>query len=121
MNRWRKDARARGVDIGPKTYRRLSDKPRGRKKGLFEDDWPEMTVWLEAQPDRSARELLTEFQARYPGRYTDNHVYTLQKYVRRWRKQEIQRLICDVGSSSGMLNSYSPGNNPHEAMGNKVT
>lgn len=121
VNRWRKDARARGVDIGPKTYRRLSDKPRGRKKGLFEDDWPEMTAWLEAQPDRSARELLTDFQARYPGRYTDNHVFTLQKYVRRWRKQEIQRLICDVGSNSGMLNSYSPSNNAHEAIGNKVT
>ena len=28
-------ARARGVVIGPKTYRRLSDKPRGRRPGVF--------------------------------------------------------------------------------------
>ena len=121
VNRWREDARARGVDIGPKTYRRLSDKPRGHRKGLFEDDWPEMTAWLEARPDQTAQELLIEFQARYPGRYADRQVYTLQKYVRKWRKQEIQRLICDVGSNSGMLNGYASGNNCREATGNKVT
>jgi len=30
VNQWRQDALARGVVIGSKTYRRLSDKPRGR-------------------------------------------------------------------------------------------
>lgn len=121
VNRWRNEARARGVHIGTKTYRRLSDKPRGRKKGLFEEHWPEMSAWLEAQPDQSAQVLLAEFQSRYPGRYTDNHVYTLQRYVRRWRKQEIQRLICAADSHSGMLNSYPASNNAREASGNKVT
>lgn len=90
-NRWRADARARGADIGPKTYRRLSNKPIGRRKGLFEDDWPEMTAWLEAQPDQTVQELLVEVQARYPGRHSDRQVYTPQRYVRKWRKQEIQR------------------------------
>jgi hypothetical protein len=36
VNRWREDARARGVVIGPKTYR-LSDKPRGRRRRIFEE------------------------------------------------------------------------------------
>ena len=34
-NLWRQDARARGVVIGPKTYRRLSDQPRGRRPDIF--------------------------------------------------------------------------------------
>lgn len=121
VNRWRQDARARGLVIGPKTYRRLSDKPRGRRRGLFKDHWPEMTACLEAQPDQTAQELLIEFQARYPGVYKSSQLYTLQKYVRRWRKQEIQRLICDVGSNPEMLTRSSPGNKSREASGNKVT
>ena len=121
MNRWRRDARARGVVIGPKTYRRLSDKPRGRRRGLFEDHWAEMTACLEAQPDQTARELLVEFQARYPGKYKTSQVDTLAKYVRKWRKQEIQRLIGDVGSDSGGLARSSASNKSREASGNNVT
>jgi hypothetical protein len=118
VNRWRKDARARGVVIGPKTYR-LSDKPRGRRRRIFEEHWPEMTAWLEAHPDQTALELLIEFQARYPGRYTQHQLNTLQRYVRKWRHQEIQRLICDVGSAS--MSIALSGNNSREAAGNKVT
>ena len=39
---WRQAARARGAVIGPKTYRRLSDKPRGRRPDIFKDHWEEM-------------------------------------------------------------------------------
>lgn len=80
-----------------------------------------MTAWLEARPDQTAQELLIEFQARYPGRYADRQMYTLQRYVLKWCKQEIQRSTCDVGSNSGMLNSYAPGNKSSEAIGNEVT
>lgn len=113
VNRWREDARARGVVIGAKTYR-LSDKPRGRRPRIFEEHWPEMTAWLESHPDQTALELLIEFQARYPGRYTQHQLNTLQRYVRKWRHQEIQRLICDVGTGS------PAGNHSCEATGNKV-
>jgi len=34
---WRQAARARGVVTGPKTYRRLNDKPRGRRPEVFRD------------------------------------------------------------------------------------
>lgn len=40
---WRQEARARGVVIGPKAYRRLSDKPRGRRPislGSIGKRWP---------------------------------------------------------------------------------
>ncbi len=109
VNRWRRDARERGVIIGPKTYR-LSDKPRGRRPDIFKDHWEEMTRCLEERPDQTALELLVEFQARYPGRYTLRQLYTLQDRVRAWRQQAIQRLISTV--TSNILG---------EAAGNKVT
>ena len=97
VNRWRQDARARGVVIGPKTYRLISDKPRGRRADIFKDHWQEMVHHLEEYPDQTALELLVEFQARYPGRYSMRQLYTLQKRVRIWRQQAVQRLIADVG------------------------
>ena len=68
---WRRDARPRGVVIDRLKYRCVSKKPRGRGPGpqRFVDHWPEMLQCLEAQPDLTAAELLTEFQARYPGFY----------------------------------------------------
>ncbi len=92
VSAWRQAARARGVVVGPKTYR-LSDKPRGRRPSIFEHDWEEMTQCLEERPDQTALELLVEFQARYPGRYTLHQISTLQRRVRAWRQQAVQRLI----------------------------
>jgi hypothetical protein len=96
VNRWRKDARARGVAIGPKTYRRYNDKPRGKRPDLFKDHWKEMVTCLEDQPDQTALELLIEFQARYPGRYSMRQLCTLQRRVRAWRREAVQRMICDM-------------------------
>lgn len=44
VNLWREDARARGVSIGPKTYRRYSEKPRGCRPDMFKDHWGEINT-----------------------------------------------------------------------------
>ena len=122
---WRQEARARGVDIGPKTYRRLSDKPRGRRPNVFKDHWEEMAQCLEEQPDQTALELLVEFQARYPGQYSLRQLHTLQKRVRAWRQQAVQRLIGEVTGLPPDLASYpsrlAAGNILDEATGNRIT
>lgn len=69
-----------------------------------------MAQCLEERPDQTAMELLVEFQARYPGTYSLRQLYTLQKRVRIWRQQAVQRLIGDV--SSNILG---------EAAGNEIT
>jgi hypothetical protein len=51
---------------------------------------------LEARPDQTALELLLEFKARYPERYSLRQLYTMQKRVRMWRREAVQRLICDI-------------------------
>jgi hypothetical protein len=43
-----------------------------------------MLQHLEARPDQTAVELLTEFQARYPGFYRASHLRTLRRRVQVW-------------------------------------
>jgi hypothetical protein len=95
VKQWRQDARARGVVIPPTKYRRFSNKPRGPAPVPYSctAHWPEMIQWLEEHPDQTAVELLTEFQARYPGFYRHSHLRTLRRRVQAWRREAIQRLI----------------------------
>ena len=55
-----------------------------------------MLQCLEARPDQTAVELLTEFQARYPGFYSAGHLRTLRRRLQAWRREAIQRLICEM-------------------------
>lgn len=98
VKQWRQDARARGVVIPRAKYRRFSNKPRGRSPGRQSctAHWAEMLQWLEEHPDQTAVELLTEFQARYPGFYNRSHLRTLRRRLQVWRREAIQRLICKM-------------------------
>jgi hypothetical protein len=64
-----------------------------------------MVQCLEDYPDQTALELLVEFQARYPGRYSLRQLYTLQKRVRKWRQEAVQRLIAEVASQTRNVSS----------------
>lgn len=98
VKQWRQDARARGVVIARPKYRRFSNKPRGHGPGpqSCTAHWPEMLEWLDEHPDQTAIELLTEFQARYPGLYRRSHLRTLRRRLQVWRREAIQRLICKM-------------------------
>jgi hypothetical protein len=54
-----------------------------------------MLECLEARPDQTALELLLEFRARYPERYTLRQHSTMQRRLRAWRREAVKRLICD--------------------------
>jgi hypothetical protein len=116
VKRWREDARARGVVIGPKTYRRFSDKPYGRPRDIFKDHWNEMLESLEEQPDQTALELLIEFRARYPDRYSLRNLSALQRRVKAWRRMAIERFLWETGARK-----TRSGNITYEASGNKIT
>jgi len=92
---WRRDARARGVAIDHIKWRNLNHKPRGRRPDPFKAHWSEMLECLEARPDQTALELLLEFRARHPERYTLRQLATMQRRLRVWRREAVKRLICD--------------------------
>ena len=77
-------------------YRNLNHKPRGRRPDPFKAHWAEMLQSLEAQPDQTAMELLIEFRARYPEHYSLRQLCTLERRVRAWRRETIQRLMCEM-------------------------
>jgi hypothetical protein len=93
---WRKDARARGVIIDRLKQRRVSNKPRGCRPDLFKPHRDEMLQCLEAQPDQTALELLVEFQARYPDRYSIRNLSALRRHVKVWRREAAQRSVPEV-------------------------
>jgi hypothetical protein len=104
---WRDDARARGVVIGRRRQRNLTGRPRGGRRHLFDEHWPEMMQHLETQPDQTALELLIEFQARYPGLYSLRSLDTLQRRVRLWRRGAVHRLFCELKDHTTNLATHA--------------
>ena len=55
-----------------------------------------MLQCLEVRPDQTALELLIEFRARYPEYYSLRQLCTLERRMRAWRREAVQRLICEM-------------------------
>jgi hypothetical protein len=69
--------------------------------------------WLEEHPDQTAKELLIEFQARYPGIYRPSHLRTLRKRVQVWRREAIHRLIFKLQEHTQDVSSKSESKMTH--------
>lgn len=59
----------------------------------FDAVWPEIRRWLEAEPDRTAKELLERLGREQPGAFPEKLLRTLQRRVKGWRQAEAQRLL----------------------------
>ena len=63
------------------------------RKDPFESVWPELVVWLGAEPDMIAKEILDRLQEQYPGDYKLGHLRTLQRRVKQWRALSARQLV----------------------------
>lgn len=63
------------------------------RKDPFEAVWPEVLLWLESEPDRTAKELFARLQDKYPGAFRDGQLRTLQRRVKGWRRTAARRLV----------------------------
>lgn len=61
----------------PRTWRTREDP--------FEGHWPEVVARLEDAPELEAKALFEDLCGRYPGRYQEGQVRTLQRRVKEWR------------------------------------
>ena len=73
-------------DVVPRRYWRT-------RKDPFEAVWPLVLSWLEAEPDRTAKELFQRLQARRPGELPSGQLRTLQRRIKVWRRDAAHRLI----------------------------
>jgi transposase InsO family protein len=80
-------------------------KPRPRRhwrtrKDPLETVWPLIRSWLEAAPDRTAKELLGRLQSDQPGLFADGLLRTMQRRVHEWRVAAAKRLVFGPDSAS---------------------
>lgn len=59
----------------------------------FEEDWPMVVLWLQEEPDSTAKGLLARLMVECPGKYGSGQLRTLQRRVKAWRTAEARRLV----------------------------
>jgi hypothetical protein len=52
----------------------------------FDGVWPRVVAWLEAEPDRTAKELLQRLRDEGLGQFPDRQLRTFQRRVKEWRR-----------------------------------
>ena len=72
------------------------------RKDPFEGFWSGVLVWLQQNPDATAKSLFERLRADHPDRFTDGQLRTLQRRVKDWRAIMARRLVyaCLEGSDN---------------------
>jgi len=82
-----------GAGTGRRKYHRSvkASHPRSwrTRPDPFVDVWHEVERWLQQAPERTAKAIFEELQRRYPNRFPDGQLRTLQRRVREWRARAI--------------------------------
>jgi hypothetical protein len=54
---------------------------------VFAEVWPELETLLQVNPRLQAKTLFADLQRRFPGRFADGQLRTLQRRLKRWRAE----------------------------------
>jgi hypothetical protein len=60
----------------------------------FEGVWPELLIWLQEEPEATAVSLFARLDRKYPGRFAEGQLRTLQRRIREWRRVMARQLVC---------------------------
>ena len=63
------------------------------RKDCFATVWPTVRGWLEAEPERTAKELFERLQLQNIGTFPDSQLRTLQRRVKAWRSEMARELV----------------------------
>jgi hypothetical protein len=58
-------------------------------------------VWLQHDPDSTAKSLLERLHQAYPDRFSEGQLRTLQRRIREWRHVMAGSLVQGIGDGSG--------------------
>ena len=87
------------------THRNTPSSPRTwrTRKDPFEEVWPEILLWLQLDPESTAKSLMGRLHRDYPGRFPEGQLRTLQRRIREWRHVMARELVR-VGLAGGGSN-----------------
>ena len=87
------------------THREKDSQPRSwrTRQDPFEGVWPEILLWLQHDPETTAKSLLECLHQEYPGRFPNGQLRTLQRRIREWRRVMARELVytCMDGNGAG--------------------
>lgn len=72
------------------------------RKDPLECVWPRIQTWLEAEPERTAKELLQRLQAEAPGEFPNGLLRTLQRRTHEWRVAAARTLVFGTMREPGI-------------------
>jgi hypothetical protein len=77
------------------THRQEAPQPRAwrTRKDPFEGVWPEILLWLQEEPEATAKSLFARLDRKYPGRFPEGQLRTLQRRIRGWRRVMARKLV----------------------------
>lgn len=86
------------------THREKPPSPRDWRtcKDPFEKVWPEILLWLQQDPDASAKSLFERLDQKYPGQFPQGQLRTRQRRVQDWRRVVARDLVhgCHNGEAA---------------------
>jgi hypothetical protein len=87
------------------THRQGDARPRAwrTRKDPFEGVWAELLLWLQQDPEATAKALLERLDREHPGRFPEGQLRTLQRRIREWRQVLARKLVyaCQAGEPVG--------------------
>jgi hypothetical protein len=85
------------------THRQHTPAPREyrTRKDPFVGVWPEILLWLQADPEATAKCLLERLQQKYPDQFPGAQLRTLQRRIGEWRRMMARTLVnaCTNGAN----------------------
>jgi hypothetical protein len=60
-------------------------------------------LWLQENPDATAKVLLERLQQKYPGRFPEGQLRTLQRRIRDWRRVMARKLVYGCQDAAGVV------------------
>ena len=57
------------------------------RKDPFDEVWPELEQMLDVNPGLQAKTLFADLRDRYPGRFAEGQLRTLQRRIKQWRAE----------------------------------
>jgi hypothetical protein len=74
----------------------------------FAGEWTEILLWLQAEPDLTAKSMMQRLSEKHPGRHKRGELRTLQRRVAEWRRSMARSLILSGTAEIRNIGPISP-------------